>query len=106
MAPPYRFSSIGVGLMQIPAIIGFLVGCFMGCYVADVITAAVILRQKGNVRPEQRLISLIPGSVVAPAGCILVAFACSQKLHWIAIAFGFGMGTKLQKPIVSSLTRS
>lgn len=92
MAPPYLFSSSGVGLMQIPAIIGFIVGCFAGGYATDVITAAVIRRQHGAVYAEQRLVSLIPGCAIAPAGCILIAFACSEKLHWVAIAFGFGMG--------------
>ncbi|KAJ4310731.1 hypothetical protein N0V94_008305 [Neodidymelliopsis sp. IMI 364377] len=91
LAPPYLFSPSGVGLLQISAIVGFLVGCFMGGYVADLTTAAVIRRQDGAVYPEQRLISLLPGGLIAPAGCILVAFACSEKLHWVAIAFGFGM---------------
>lgn len=95
MAPPYLFSSSGVGLMQISAIIGFIIACFAGGYAADIITAAVIRKQRGAVYAEQRLVSLIPGCVIAPAGCILIAFACSEKLHWVAIAFGFGMGKYL-----------
>lgn len=70
----------------------------MGGYVADLITAAVIRRHDGAVYSEQRLISLISGGFVAPAGCIVVAFACSEKLHWVAIAFGFGMGKSLSCP--------
>ncbi|KAF2801514.1 MFS transporter [Mytilinidion resinicola] len=91
LAPPYLFSGSEVGLMQIAAIIGFLIGCFSGGYFADIITAVVIRKQKGAVYPEQRLVALIPGCLIAPAGCILIAFACSEKLHWVAIAFGFGM---------------
>lgn len=78
--------------MEIAAIVGFSAGCFTGGYLADVITARVIQRQKGNIFPAQRLMSLISGFYVAPAGCIVLAFACAEKLHWIAIAFGFGMG--------------
>lgn len=92
MAPPYLFSGSSVGLMQIPAIIGFIIACFAGGYAADIITATVIRRQRGAVYAEQRLIALIPGCVFAPIGCILIAFACSEKLHWVAIAFGFGLG--------------
>lgn len=92
MAPPYLFSSIGVGLMQISALIGLGVGCIAGGYIADIITATVIHKQHGAIYPEQRLVALLPGSMIAPAGCILVAFSCSEKLHWVAIAFGFGMG--------------
>ena len=91
MAPPYLFSGIEVGLMQIPALVGLVIGCFAGGYAADLITAKVIARQHGDVYPEQRLVALIPGCLVAPIGCIVIAFACSQKLTWIAIAFGFGM---------------
>jgi MFS family permease len=93
MAPPYLFSGSGVGLMQIAAIIGFIFGCFTGGYLADIITAAIIRKQNGDVFPEQRLLAMIPLSFIAPVGCILVAFACSEKLNWVAIAFGFGMGT-------------
>lgn len=92
LAPPYLFSGIGVGLMQIAAIIGFVIASFAGGYLADIITAIVIRKQKGAVYPEQRLIALLPGCLIAPVGCIVIAFACSQKLHWVAIAFGFGMG--------------
>jgi hypothetical protein len=84
--------------MEIAAIVGFLVGCLMGGYVADLITATVIRRQGGAVYPEQRLISLLPGGLIAPAGCVLVAFACSEKLHWVSIAFGFGMGMPITGP--------
>ncbi|RYN30948.1 hypothetical protein AA0120_g7226 [Alternaria tenuissima] len=91
MAPPYLFTGIGVGLMQVAAIIGFLIGCFAGGYIADVITAVVVRKQKGVVYPEQRLIAMLPGCLIAPIGCIVIAFSCAHKLHWVAIAFGFGM---------------
>jgi MFS family permease len=95
MAPPYLFTGIGVGLMQVAAIIGFLIGCFAGGYIADVITAVVVRKQKGVVYPEQRLIAMLPGCLIAPIGCIVIAFSCAHKLHWVAIAFGFGMGKSL-----------
>lgn len=92
MPPPYRFSAISVGLMQVAAIVGFIIGCFAGGYAADMITAAIIRRQKGMVFPEQRLIALIPGCLIAPLGCVVAAFACAKQLHWVAVAFSFGMG--------------
>ncbi|KAJ9136833.1 Aldehyde dehydrogenase [Pleurostoma richardsiae] len=91
LAPPYLFASSSVGLMQIAAIIGFAIACYGGGYICDVITARLIIRNRGVFVPEQRLISLLPGCFIAPAGCILLAFSCQNKLHWIAIAFGFGM---------------
>ncbi len=97
MAPPYLFSAVDVGLIQIAAIVGFLIGCFAGGYIADIITARVILRHK-RVYPEQRLVSLIPGFLIPPVGCIVIAFACSRQLSWVAIAFGYGMGKRSGQP--------
>ncbi|KAK3898367.1 major facilitator superfamily domain-containing protein [Staphylotrichum tortipilum] len=90
LAPPYLFTPLQVGLIQIAAVIGFVLACFTGGYLADVITARMIRRQ-GRVVPEQRLVSIIPGCFIAPVGCIIVAIACSRQLSWVAIAFGFGM---------------
>ncbi|KAJ5813309.1 Major facilitator superfamily domain general substrate transporter [Penicillium pulvis] len=91
MPPPYNFSSSDIGLMEIAAIIGFVIACFGGGYMSDVITQHIVRKSNGVIRPEQRLVSLLPGMLVAPAGCILLAFACQNKLNWVAIAFGFGM---------------
>jgi hypothetical protein len=78
--------------MQVAAIIGFTVACYVGGYICDVITSHLILRNHGVFVPEQRLVSLVPGCLIAPSGCILIAFACAHHLHWAAIAVGFGMG--------------
>lgn len=92
MAPPYLFSSQGVGLIEFAALIGFLIACFGGGYLADIITIKRVLREKGEVYPEQRLTSLIPGFWLSPLGCIIVAITCANKLSWVGIAFGFGLG--------------
>ncbi|KFZ24527.1 hypothetical protein V502_00993 [Pseudogymnoascus sp. VKM F-4520 (FW-2644)] len=91
LAPPYLFSPSSVGLMQIAALIGFIIACYVGGYVSDVITTKRILREGGVIYPEQRLLSVIPGALIPPVGCIIIACACSQQLHWAVIAVGFGM---------------
>jgi hypothetical protein len=104
MPPPYSFSSIDIGLMEIAALIGFIIACFGGGYLSDVITAYIVKRNGGEIRSEQRLISLLPGMLIAPAGCILLAFACEEKLDWVAIAFGFGIGKRPFPPQLLSLS--
>ncbi len=91
MAPPYLFSSGGVGLMQIAAIIGFTVALLLGGWLSDVITAREIIKAGGRVTPEQRLISLIPFVWVTPVACILNGLAASRQWSWVAVAFIFGM---------------
>jgi MFS family permease len=81
-----------VGLIQIAAIIGFIIGCFGGGYLSDYIFARRLRNYHGPKEREQRLITMLPAFCIGPAGCILMAFACAQGLHWSALAFGFGMG--------------
>ncbi|EAU38173.1 predicted protein [Aspergillus terreus NIH2624] len=91
-APPYHFSSVSVGLVQIAALIGFLLACCGSGMLSDIITTRIGRRRGlGPVRAEDRLVSLIPGMAVGPAGCVLLAFACQNRMHWTAIATGFGM---------------
>ena len=78
--------------MQIAALIGFFIACYGGGYVSDEITARLIIRNRGDFVPEQRLISLVPGCIFPPVGCILLAIACHNDLHWAVIAVGFGLG--------------
>ena len=92
LAPPYLWPAPYIGLIQIAALIGFTTACFIGGWLADIITTRLILRAKGAFVPEQRLVALAPACWVGPAGCIVIAFCCDQKLSWIGIAFGFGMG--------------
>lgn len=59
---------------------------------SDFINGVIVRRSRnGHMLPEDRLITLIPGMAYGPAGCVLLAFACENKLHWAAIAVGFGL---------------
>ncbi|KAH7237921.1 MFS transporter [Fusarium solani] len=91
LPPPYNFPSSSVGLMQIPAIIGFALATFGGGYICDLITVRMIKRGRGVFVPELRLVSMAPGSFIGPVGCIIVALTCANKLHWASIAVGYGM---------------
>lgn len=91
-APPYLFSSVSVGLMHLAALVGFILACFGGGWLSDLINSRIARRRAdGKVRAEDRLLSLIPGMAIGPVGCVVLAFACQNHLHWTAIAVGFGM---------------
>jgi MFS family permease len=78
--------------MQIAALLGFILACFGGGLLSDLINSR-IARQRADkqVRTEDRLLSLISCMAIGPAGCVLLAFACQNHLHWAAIAVGSGM---------------
>lgn len=93
-APPYLFTTSDVGLVQIAAIVGFILAFCGGGMLSDYINGVIVRRTASRLsifRAEHRLISIIPGMLIGPAGCILLAFACGHQLHWIVIAVGFGL---------------
>ena len=78
--------------MEIAAIVGFLLACYGGGVLSDSINSRIASRRgHEQIRAEDRLVSLIPGMAIGPAGCVLLAFACKNHMHWSAIAVGFGM---------------
>jgi hypothetical protein len=89
--PPYYFSGGQVGLMQVAAIVGFILAMFAGGYLSDVITAREIIKNKGKVITEQRLKSLIPLWWVSPLACLLTGLAGEKLWAWYYIAITFGM---------------
>ncbi|KAI1840752.1 hypothetical protein JX266_013026 [Neoarthrinium moseri] len=91
MAPPYLFTSDGIGFIQFAALIGFVMACYGGGFISDLILTRMIKKNGNTIFPEQRLVSLIPGFWVGPAGCIVVAICCSQTLSWVGVAFGYAM---------------
>ncbi|KUL86056.1 hypothetical protein ZTR_06508 [Talaromyces verruculosus] len=93
-APPYLFNTSDVGLMQIAAIVGFILAFCGGGMLSDFINGIIVRRTASRFtvfRAEHRLISIIPGMLIGPAGCILLAFACGHQMRWSAIAVGFGL---------------
>ncbi|PYI14942.1 putative MFS transporter [Aspergillus violaceofuscus CBS 115571] len=75
-APPYLFSAVSIGLMQLAALAGFILACYGGGILSDRIHTAINRRRApGQVRAEDRLVSLLPGMALGPAGCILLGVA-------------------------------
>jgi hypothetical protein len=70
-APPYNMN-IGVsGLYNVPAIIGILIGSYVGGAFTDLIAEHMARRNNGVFEPESRLIALIIPFFLEPIGLLM-----------------------------------
>ncbi|KAH8702210.1 major facilitator superfamily domain-containing protein [Talaromyces proteolyticus] len=90
-APPYLFSSGIQGLINIPAIIGNLVGAVCGGYLTDIYSARYARKNDGYFLPESRLVLCIIPTVLTGSGLLMFGFGCDQTSHWAVIYVGYGL---------------
>jgi multidrug resistance protein len=105
----YHFRTDLVGLAYIGMGLGSFLGQFGYTYFAN--RNYRYHQRKGDLKPEHRLIAMIPGSLLLPVALFWYAWSVEEKVHWIcpiiAMAF-FGIGllvifvsfnVRLQMPI-------
>lgn len=71
LLPPYNFSAIGIGLMNLPPFIGAFFGFFYGGWLNDKSIVMLSRRNQGIYEPEMRLWLAIPCAIIVPAGIII-----------------------------------
>ncbi|KAK3672333.1 hypothetical protein LTR78_007873 [Recurvomyces mirabilis] len=92
-APPYSWKPDINGLINIPGLIGNLVGGLIGGYCVDKYCDWRSKKNNGVFQPETRLHLLLLPAIVVPAGSLLFGYGVGDRLHWTAIFFGYGMAT-------------
>ena len=76
--PPYRFSAIGVGNMNIAPAVGAIIGSIFGGVFSDYLILAIAERRGGIFEPEYRLWTfLIPGFTMV-AGVLMYGLTISE----------------------------
>ena len=89
--PPYNFSAIGVGNMNIAPAIGCILGSLFGGPLSDYLIIAISRRRNGIYEPEYRLWTyMIPGLSMV-AGVLLYGLTIAQGMPWIITAVGAGL---------------
>ncbi|KAK1757810.1 protein HOL1 [Echria macrotheca] len=90
-APPYNWSPMINGLINIPGFIGNLVGGFAGGWLVDKFCDWRTRRNNGVFEPENRLYLCILPLLITGAGCLLFGYGVERTLHWTSLFFGYGM---------------
>lgn len=90
-APPYSWSPMVNGLINIPGLVGNIIGAYAGGWLVDRFCDWRARRNAGVFEPESRLYLLVLPMLVTGAGCVLFGFGVERTLHWTSLFFGYGM---------------
>ncbi|KAE9972770.1 hypothetical protein EG328_004817 [Venturia inaequalis] len=90
-APPYNWKPSINGLINIPALLGNLLGSVTGGWLVDKYSDWRARKNNGVFKPESRLVLLIIPALIVPAGCILFGYGVAETMHWTTLFFGNGM---------------
>lgn len=69
--PPYNMSPSINNLINIPAMIGIIVGSYSGGWVSDRLAEHTSRRNNGVFEPEARLVALILPFIIVPIGLLM-----------------------------------
>lgn len=96
--PPYNYDDVKVSLMNVPCLIGAVIGCIYAGILSDWFTIWLAKRNNGIQEAEYRLWFLILPAIISPIGLILFAVGTDQVWNWrptyVGLGFiGFGFGS-------------
>lgn len=89
--PPYSYGNVGVALMNIPCLIGAMIGCFYAGIMSDWFAIWMAKRNNGIQEAEFRLYFLAIPAVLCPIGLILFAVGTDQVWPWFPTYFGLAL---------------
>lgn len=88
---PYNYGDTAVALMNIPCLIGAVIGCVYAGTVSDWFSIWLAKRNNGIQEAEYRLWFLLIPAFLAPVGLILFAVGTDEQWHWFPTYFGLAL---------------
>ncbi|KAM9934982.1 hypothetical protein OXX80_005439 [Metschnikowia pulcherrima] len=89
--PPYNYGNTQVALMNVPCLIGAVIGCVYAGIVSDWFTIWMAKRNNGVQEAEYRLYFLIIPAILTPVGLILFAVGTDQHWPWFPTYLGLAL---------------
>ena len=89
--PPWNYSDVGSGLMNIPTLIGAIIGCFWGGYLSDRFVLFMAKRRGGIQEAEDRLWMMYPVAIISPAGMLIFGIGTAYGWSWPPCYTGLGL---------------
>jgi MFS family permease len=96
--PPFNLSATGVALMNVPCLIGSIIGCFYAGVLSDSFVAWMARRRNGIQEAEDYLYFLIAVFFACPIGLMVFAVGTDRLWNWrvtycVGLSFiGFSFG--------------
>ncbi|KAH7255093.1 major facilitator superfamily domain-containing protein [Fusarium redolens] len=88
-SPPLLWNSKSIGLLNVSALLGILIGLPIGGYFADLL---FIRSARGGARepdPRSRLPIMLIGALASPTGCLVLGHGLQHPHHWIVVCVGW-----------------
>jgi len=99
--PPYNFTSVDIGLMNLAPFIGNTLGCLICGPISDWMILRLARRNNGVYEPEMRLWVFVPFIPFQIAGAFWFGYALQNGESWVAVAMAFGICNFGSAPISS-----
>ncbi|KAI1625939.1 serine/threonine kinase 16 [Exophiala viscosa] len=90
-AAPYNFTTIGIGLLNLPPFIGAIISTAYSGPLSDWSIIQLAKRNGGVYEPEMRLYLTIFPALLGPAGIFLYGFSLAKDAHWIIPCVGVAL---------------
>lgn len=84
----YKQSSTASGLHYLAIVLGFLAGLHGGGWALDRVWAWLKAKDGGQVKPENRVPLLVPGSLIMSIGLLWYGWAAEKPTRWIVTDIG------------------
>lgn len=88
---PFNYTRSQSALMNIPTIIGVIIGCFWGGFLADYLVLCLARQRNGITEAEDRLWMMTPCLILSPAGLIIFGIGTAEGWKWFWSYIGLGM---------------
>jgi MFS family permease len=88
---PYNYSDVGSGIMNVPCLIGALIGCFYGGVLSDYFVIYMAKRRGGIREAEDRLWLMYPVAICSPVGLWLFGIGSNDFWSWPVPYVGLGL---------------
>lgn len=80
--PPWNYGNKAVAIMNVPTLIGAVIGCVYGGYFSDVFVRWMAKRRGGISEAEDRLWLIYLSAIISPAGLMLFGIGSGDGWQW------------------------
>ncbi|QLG70076.1 hypothetical protein HG535_0A00150 [Zygotorulaspora mrakii] len=88
--PPWNYSDYGVAIMNVPTLIGAVIGCVYAGIFSDYFVLWMARRNNGILEAEYRLYFSLAAALIGPAGLLMFGIGSDRSLPWQVIYVGLG----------------
>lgn len=89
--PPWNYGDVADGIMNVPTLIGAVIGCFWGGWLSDVFVTWRAKKRGGIREAEDRLWMMYPVAIISPVGMAIFGVGTAYGWAWPAPYVGLGL---------------